>query len=74
VRASTTGPGRRHPLVAVRARTVLAIDDLAGIRSGDPAAAHAVQAARLTAHTLRSCWIPSLDAALANRPDPSSAA
>lgn len=55
-----------HDRVAVlRARTDDAISDLASLRSTDPAATGALQAVRLTAHTLRSFWVPALDELLA---------
>lgn len=61
-----SGPGDPRPTIAervavLRARTHDAIVDLEAIRSRDPAAAEAIQAVRLTAHTLRSFWVPALD-------------
>jgi hypothetical protein len=44
----------------LRARTREAIDELGGIRCSDPAAANAMDAVRLTMHTLESWWLPEL--------------
>lgn len=51
-------------VAVLRARTEDAIVDLETIRSSDAAAADAIQAVRLTTHTLRSFWVPALDAFL----------
>ncbi len=51
-----------NPLATLRARTQDAIDDLADVRCADPAATDAIQAIKLTARTLRSFWVPALDA------------
>ena len=37
-----------------------AIDELRAIRCSDPAAAEALDAVRLTTHTLESWWLPEL--------------
>ena len=51
----------------VHARTRQAIDELRAIRCSDPAAAAALDAVRLTTHTLESWWLPEL-ARIAARP------
>ncbi len=48
-------------IATLRARTHDAIVDLDAVRSSDPAAREAMHAVRLTAHTLRSFWVPALD-------------
>jgi hypothetical protein len=48
-------------IAALRARTDEAIAALARLRADDPAAASAMQAVRLTIHTLRSFWLPAID-------------
>ena len=45
---------------ALHARTRDAIDELRRIRCPDPAAADALDAVRLTAHTLEHWWLPEL--------------
>jgi hypothetical protein len=42
-------------------RTEEALADLATLVSRDPAAQRAMAAVRLTAHTLRSLWVPALE-------------
>lgn len=54
-------PAGLERIAVVRARTHDAIVDLEAVRSNDPAAAEAIQAVRLTTHTLRSFWVPALD-------------
>ena len=50
-----------EPLAQLRARAAGALDELAHLRSHDPAAATAMRAVRLTRHTLEWFWIPALD-------------
>jgi len=45
---------------ALRARTREAIQELRGIRCADPASADALDAIRLTVHTLEQWWLPEL--------------
>jgi hypothetical protein len=45
---------------ALLARTGDAIDDLRQIRCTDPAATDALDAVRLTIHTLEHWWVPEL--------------
>lgn len=49
-------------LAALRARTVVALGQLAELGSDDPAAGSAMRAVRLTCHTLEWFWLPALDA------------
>jgi hypothetical protein len=56
----------------IRARTRNAVDELRRLRSSDPAAADALDAIRLTVHTLEQWWLPELsrlaaDAAIGDR-------
>ena len=44
----------------VHARTREAIEELRAIRCSDPAAEAALDAVRLTTHTLESWWLPEL--------------
>ena len=44
----------------LHARARQAIDELRTIRCSDPAASAALDAVRLTAHTLESWWLPEL--------------
>jgi hypothetical protein len=54
-------------LARLRARTSDARDELDEIRSGDPCAATALRAVRLTRYTLDGFWIPALDDLLTAR-------
>lgn len=52
--------GGDDPLSSLRARVDAAIADLAELRSSDPAARNAVDAIKLTRHTLESFWAPAV--------------
>jgi len=64
-------PHRFDPdsVARLRARTVDALDQLADLRSHDPAAASAMRAVRLARHTLEWFWIPTLDEKAGNEPE-----
>jgi hypothetical protein len=59
----------RSTLAALRARTADAVDELAGLRDHDPAAADAVHAVKLAQATLERFWLPALDRLAAGRTD-----
>ena len=46
--------------VTLQARTRAAVDELRNIRCSDPAATSALDAVRLTIHTLEHWWLPEL--------------
>ena len=52
---------------AARDRVAAALAELRRLRCGDPAAARADAALRLTAHTLAVLWLPALDADRTNQ-------
>jgi hypothetical protein len=54
--------------VALHNRTREAVDELRGMRCSDPAAAPALDAVRLTVHTLEQWWLPELTRLIAATP------
>lgn len=54
-------------VVALRHRTVEAIDELAALRCDDPLAADAARIVRLLRHNLEDSWLPLIDAICSSR-------
>ena len=50
-----------EPLSALTACAEASVRDLAALRCNDPATRDALRAAKLTAHTIRSFWLPTLE-------------
>jgi hypothetical protein len=60
--------GRATRAAALHARVGEALDELRGMRCNDPAAGPALDAVRLTTHTLEQWWLPELTRVVAATP------